>query len=179
MSILGNIALTGTSLAPVLFVYALFAVFEKEYLWASVLILVGLLMVACSVSLLGYFKKHLRQLPLTFCRAEVADRETIGVLVLYLLPLLKTSFTDLEWVVAVPAVVIFLALALTGYNFHFNPVLALLGWRFYRVGTPEGLTYVLITRKVVRGPADKLAVGRLTDYTLIDLESSREGDRDA
>ena len=171
MSALGNIVLTGVALAPVLFVYALVASLEGAYIWAGVLGFISLLVIALGVFLLTYFKKHLPQLPLTFRSAEIADRETIGVLVLYLLPLLKTSFLDFDWIVVVPAIAIFLALALTGYNFHFNPVLILLGWKFYKVGTPEGVTYLLITKRTLRRPADKLAVCQLSTFTLVDLKS--------
>ena len=65
------------------------------------------------------------------------------MLVVYLLPLLRTSFSDLEPMILIAAVAVFLALALTGYNYHFNPLLRFLGWNFYKVGTPEGVTYVL------------------------------------
>ena len=70
----------------------------------------------------------------------------------------------------VPAIAIFLALAFTGYTFHFNPLLNLLGWRFYKVGTPGGVTYALITRKDIRNVTDTIVAGHLTPYTLIDLD---------
>ena len=171
MSTLGNLVLTGTSLAPVLLVYGLLALFERVWLWGAVLIVVGLAVTLCCLALLLYFKKHLERLPLAFCSAEVADRETIGVLVLYLLPLLRTSFTDLDKLILIPAAVIFLALALTGYNYHFNPLLALLRYKFYKVGTPEGISYLLITRKDLRNTTEALVVGKLTGYTVIDLGS--------
>ena len=139
-----------------------------------ILVIIGTLVVVLCLSVLAYAKRHLEQLPLVYRTVEVADRETVGILVLYLLPLLKTSFVELELLVLVPAGVIFLALALTGYNFHFNPLLIILGWKFYKVGTPEGVTYILITRKTLRGPANRLIVGQLTGYTLVDLESAKE-----
>ena len=139
-----------------------------------ILVIIGTLVVVLCLSVLAYAKRHLEQLPLVYRTVEVADRETVGILVLYLLPLLKTSFVELELLVLVPAGVIFLALALTRYNFHFNPLLIILGWKFYKVGTPEGVTYILITRKTLRGPANRLIVGQLTGYTLVELESAKE-----
>ena len=107
-------------------------------------------------------------MPFSFSSVEVADKESLGLLVIYLVPLLRTSFSDLEYLVLVPAVAIFLALALTGHNYHFNPLLKLFGWNFYKVGTPEGVTYVLITRKTLRRGVGNFTVSQLTDYTLID-----------
>ena len=168
MTPVGNLILTSVALAPVAFVYALVAALEGECWWAVGIGAAGLVMVGLALGLLRSFKNHLEPVPLKFSSAEVADRETIGLLVFYLLPLLKTSFVNMEWVIIVPMVAIFLALALTGYNFHFNPILALFGWKFYKVGTPEGITYLLITKRRLQRVADTLNVGRLTNYTLVE-----------
>ena len=119
---------------------------------------------------MAYVKRHLEELKFSFSSVEVADRESLGLLVVYLVPLLRTSFSDLEYLVLVPAVAIFLALALTGHNYHFNPLLRMFQWNFYKVGTSEGVTYILITRRTLRNAVGRITVGQLTGYTLIDLE---------
>ena len=170
MNVLGNLVLTGTSISPVLFVYGIVAAFEGEYLPAGVIALVGVVLLGLGVVLLVYVKGHLERLDLSLSTVEVADRESVGLLVLYLLPLLRTSFSELEFLVLIPAVAIFLALGLTGYSYHFNPMLNLFKWHFYKVGTPEGVTYLLITRKHLRSAIDTIKVGQLTAYTVIDLD---------
>lgn len=170
MSLLSNLILTGTALAPVLFVYAVVAAIEREYAPALIVAGVGFLMVSLGIFLLGFIKGNLEKITLRIERIEVADRESIGLLVVYLVPLLKTSFSELEYIVLVPAVGIFLALAFTGYSFHFNPLLKMCGWNFYKVGTPEGVTYVLITRSNLKDASGNIVVGELTSYTVIDLE---------
>ena len=170
MSLFASIVLTGTSIAPVLFVYAVVGFWEGEFIPSAALVLTGLVLVGLGLALLGFVKKHLERMAVSFSSVEVADRESLGLLVVYLVPLLRTSFSDLEYLVLVPAVAIFLALALTGYNYHFNPLLRLFRWNFYKVGTPEGVTYILITRKTLRNAVGKITVGQLTSYTLIDLE---------
>ena len=60
----------------------------------------------------------------------------------------------------------------TGYNYHFNPLLGLLKWHFYKVQSNEGVTYVLITKKQLRTAANAVTVGQLTEYILIDLEDA-------
>lgn len=127
-------------------------------------------LVSLGLALLVFVKKHLEKLSFSFSSVEVADRESLGLLVVYLVPLLRTSFSDLEYLVLVPAVAIFLALALTGHNYHFNPLLRLFRWNFYKVSTSEGVTYILITRKTLRSAVGTITVGQLTGYTLIDLE---------
>ncbi len=157
-------------MAPVILVYGLLAVFEKEWLWGAVLIAAGFAAIGLYFALLAYAKKNFEGLPFMFSGVEVADRESIGILLLYLLPLLRTSFADLELLIVVPASAIFLALALTGHNYHFNPLLSLLGWNFFKVSTPEGVGYLLITRKSIRSlPGDGLTLVQLTEYTVVDL----------
>ena len=170
MNVTASLILTGTSVSPVLLVYALVAAFEGECFPAIVLALIGLGLLGLGIFLLRYVRKRLEKLDLSFSTVEVVDRESVGLLVLYLLPLLRTSFSDLDVLILIPAVAIFLALALTGYNYHFNPLLNLLGWHFYKVGTPEGVTYVLIARKNLRSAVGTVTVGQLTAYTVIDLE---------
>ncbi len=129
MSLLSNLIMTGTALAPVLFVYAVVALLEGEFVAAAAVAGVGFLLVGVGISLLSFVKSHLEEFKLRINSVEVADRESVGLLVLYLVPLLRTSFSELEYseVVLVPAVAIFLALAFTGYNFHFNPLLRVAG----------------------------------------------------
>ena len=170
MNIVANIVLTGTSIAPVLLAYALLALYEGEYLPAVILMVFSFLLFGLSVVLLLFVKRHLELLTISLSSIEVADREAVGLLVLYLLPLLRTSFSEIEFPILIPAAVIFLALAVTGYNYHFNPLLIASGWHFYKVGTPEGVTYVLITRKSLRSVVGSITVGQLTGYTVIDLE---------
>ena len=42
-------------------------------------------------------------------------------------------------------------------------------WHFYKVGTPKGVTYVLITKKELRHASQLLTVAQLTEYIVIDL----------
>ena len=169
MSHLGNFVLTGTAIAPVLLVYALMAALEGAYYPAAALVVASIVMVSLAELLLRRFRGNLGQFSFQFNSVEVADRETIGILVLYVLPLLRTSFVDIEWVVILPAAAIFIALAFTGHSYHFNPILILLRWRFYKVGTVEGVSYLLITKRELRNTNDAVTVSQLTNYTIIDV----------
>jgi hypothetical protein len=44
-----------------------------------------------------------------------------------------------------------------------------MGWHFYKVGTKEGVTYVLITKKHLRNATETIEVGQLTEYIVLDL----------
>ena len=49
------------------------------------------------------------------------------------------------------------------------PLLGLMGWHFYKVGTKEGVTYVLITKRQLRSASEVISVGQLTEYIVIEL----------
>ena len=106
---------------------------------------------------------------------EAADKENISFLLLYLLPLFTEEFSTLNWNVWIPVVLIFALVVATGYSYHFNPLLSLFRWHFYKAGTKEGVTYVLITKKQLRNATETIKVGQLTEYIVIDLERAKDG----
>ena len=172
ISMMANTFLTGTSIAPVILIYALLALVERNVLIGGMLILVFVALLFACFYILNYSKQHLEKSDFSLMSAEAADKESVAILLLYLAPLLETSVSELEWVFIIPASVVFLALVLTGYSFHFNPLLNIIGWHFYTVSTKEGMTYTLITRKHLRKAETTIVIGQLTRYTLLDVEEN-------
>lgn len=171
LSRLAKLLLTATAIAPVALVYAWLAFIEgkTQLMW---LLVSGCSVLFCVMHLLlRYCRKHLEKSNFKVTSIEAADRENIAFLLLYILPLLTAPLTNLNWQVLVPTVVVFSVVVSTGYGYHFNPLLGLSGWHFYKVGTEEGVTYVLITRKELRTAKQCLTVGQLTEYIVIDLEN--------
>lgn len=170
LSRLAKLMLTATAIAPVALVYAWLAFTEgkTQLMW---LLIGGCAVLFCLMHfLLRYCRKNLEQSHFKVTSIEAADRENIAFLLLYILPLLTTQLADLNWQLLVPIIVVFSVVVSTGYGYHFNPLLGLSGWHFYKVGTEEGVTYVLITRKQLRTAKQCLTVGQLTEYIVIDLE---------
>ena len=166
---IAKMLLTSTAIAPVLITYAWVA-FQSEKM-DEVFILLGVcfLLIAICLGMLRYAKGNLERVGFSATTVEAADRENMGFLLLYLLPLFTAPFDALNWQVWIPAVLIFGAVVATGYNYHFNPLLGLMGWHFYKVGTKEGITYVLITKKQLRNTTNAIAVGQLTEYIVMDI----------
>ena len=170
LTFLARLFLTGMAIAPVLFVYAVMAFVESHIRCAVALLLICLVLFGAGLGSLHFANKWAEQFSFSITAVESADRESLGVLLVYLLPLLRVRFSDLSWHILVPAAAIFLALLATSSHFHFNPLLNMMGWHFYKVGTKEGVTYVLISRKHFRNVAETLTVGHLTKYTVIDVD---------
>lgn len=100
---------------------------------------------------------------------EASDHENTAFLLLYVMPLFTSKFETLDWHFWIPTVLIFAIITATGYNYHFNPMLGLIGWHFYKVESNEGVFFILITKKHIRTASSTLSVGQLTEYILLDL----------
>lgn len=164
-----RLMLTSTAVAPVLLTYAWVAFQAGDGRVAAVLLIACVLLVLICLGLLGYSKRNLERMKFSAVSIEAADRENIAFLLLYLLPLFTAQFATLNWQVWLPAIIVFGAVVATGYSYHFNPLLGLMGWHFYKVGTKEGVTYVLVTKKQLRNATETIEVGQLTEYIVIDL----------
>ncbi|MBV9533629.1 MAG: hypothetical protein JO283_21835, partial [Bradyrhizobium sp.] len=139
--------MTTTAIAPVLLTYAWVALQSGDSPIAIGLVAGCVMLIVICWLLLRYAKHNLERMPFKPVSIEAADRENMEFLILYLLPLFTTQFKDLQWNVWLPAITTFAAVVATGYSYHFNPLLGLMGCHFYKVETKEGVTYVLVTKR--------------------------------
>ena len=170
LSRFAKLLLTSTAIAPVLLTYSWVAYQAGLAEKALLFFVVCLALIGVCIWMLRYAKMQLEKVKFSATTIEASDRENMAFLLLYLLPLFTAQFAELNWHVWVPAIIIFGAVVATGYSYHFNPLLGLMGWHFYKVGTKEGITYVLITKKQLRNASEEIEVGQLTEYIVIDLE---------
>lgn len=168
-NVLARLLLTSTALAPIGITYAWVAYTQSMFIPSITLFLISLLLFASCIALINNARRNLSSSPFKAVSVEAADHENTAFLLLYVMPLFTTQFNSLDWKFWIPTVIIFGLITATGYNYHFNPMLGLLGWHFYKVQTPEGIMYVLITKKHLRNTSGTLSVGRLTEYILLDL----------
>lgn len=169
LNILARLLLTGTALAPVALTYAWVAYFQGQERIALGLLVGAVVLFFLCLLLLNQSKNNLPASMFKASSVEAADHENTAFLLLYVMPLFTSKFDTLDWHFWVPTIIIFAIITATGYNYHFNPLLGLLGWHFYKVESTEGVTFVLITRKHLRTAATEIKVGQLTEYLLLDL----------
>lgn len=164
-------------MSPVVLVYGAMALIENQRKIGILLIGSSIaLVILCVIMLI--VARSLESIPVTIISVESADTENVAIIVLYVVPLLEISVTQIEWHFIVPACVILLSLMITESSYNFNPLLNFFGWRFYRVGTSEGITYLLISReKRIRSIRKPLNVHELTNYTLIEVRRQRRSNR--
>ena len=168
-NVLARLLLTGTALAPVGFTYAWVAYVQGDPHTAKIIVAVSVALVVMCAVLLARAAKNLPTSDFRASSIEAADHENTAFLLLYVMPLFTSRFATLDWQFWIPTIIIFGVITATGYNYHFNPLLGLMRWHFYKVQSPEGVTFVLITKKHLRTAATDLRVGQLTEYILLDL----------
>jgi hypothetical protein len=170
-----KVSLVLSAISPVALVFGWVAYRDGDFASAMYLLALCFLLVSICIIVLWLAKNNLERFTFKPSSVEAADRENVAYLMLYLSPLFTTQFSSLNLTVILPTVVIFAVLTATGNSYHFNPLLGLVGWHFYKVASSEGVIYVLITKKHLRNTGQIEEVGQLTDYILIDLEVNRAG----
>jgi hypothetical protein len=128
------------------------------------------MLVAATRWLLYLCQRQLEVLPIKLKKAKTSDREVIGFLLAYVLPLALTSGTSLEidkWAV-VFLVALFGMVVWGTHAYDFNPLLGLIGYHFFEVETEGGITYIVITKRNIVHVQQITEVVQLTDYVLLD-----------
>lgn len=163
-----KLVLTSTAIVPVGFTYAWMAYADGAPTTARNILVSCIFLLILGIGLIQYATWYLEFSPLNIVSVEAADRENTSFLLLYLLPLFTDKFSNLNWSVWIPTIVIFAILTATGYNYHVNPLIGMFGWHFYKIESTGGITYVLITRRHLRTASGTLKVAQLTEYILIE-----------
>jgi hypothetical protein len=145
--------LTASSIAPVGFTYAWVAFWQREKTVAIGALVVGVVACCACISLLHYARTTLESFEFEPQSIEPADTESLGFMLLYLLPLFTDKISDLHWEIWVPIIGVFSIIVATGFGYHFNPLLGIFQWHFYKVTSRDNVTYVLITKKQLRKAA--------------------------
>jgi len=170
LSWFGRFILAATALAPIALAYAWAALLQEKYYIAGALAAAGpMLLVLCHIVVTSA-RKGYERITITPSAAEAADRESVALIVLYLIPLFTYKFGDLQWAVIIPCIFVLGIVVSTGYNFYFSPLLGMLGWHSYKITDQVGITYVLMSKRELRSALKPVDVVQLTEYLLLEVE---------
>lgn len=116
---------------------------------------------------------NLERLPVKIKAVKTVDKEIVGFLLVYLLPLINQTTNTISLPVLIFIAVIFFFIVQNSHAYHFNPLLGFFGYHFYEVTIEGDITYVLITRQNI---ADCKSIGQvvqLTEYMILELSHAR------
>lgn len=165
---LPKLSLASTAFAPVLFTCAAVLFFQKSYGWMAALLSFALFLVLVCVWVMRAAKRDLSPNPVSIKSLKPADKELLGFLLAYLLPLARGTGTVFEPVPLGIALAMFFFVVMSSNAYHTNPLLGLLGYHFYDVVVEE-VGYVLITKKNLHNTRAIKQVVSITDYMLLDV----------
>ena len=164
---LRNALLASTALAPALFVYAVVAVTESDYHRAAILASFAIgLWIGCDL----WLERCVRRAPregLNVTSVEAADNEALGLVLVYILPLITRDLDSFNFVAWIVIAVFLMIIVAVSYTYYFNPLLVVSGWHFYKVDTERHVKYILITKERKRDTG-YMRVGKLTEYIYVD-----------
>lgn len=170
LTLFAKLLLTASAMAPVGLTYAWVVWHAGESTTAVVFLTTAIALVTAARAILNYARRNSEQFPFNAMSIETADQQNVAFLLLYLVPLVMEAELNVNLSALIPVILVVALVTATGYNYHFNPLLSLLRYHFYRVATAEGVSYVLITRKHIINAKDVTNVIHLTEYVVFDPE---------
>jgi len=168
-----KLALVATSLAPI-FLTLWFVEFSKAWEWQAglkYLFAAALLSLLCA-GLVWLSGKKLEKLPVKIKAIKTVDKEIVGFLLVYLLPLINQTNNTISVPVLAFISVIFFFIVQNSHAYHFNPMLGFFGYHFYEVTIDGEITYVLITRKNITDCKSITHVVQLTEYMILETSNA-------
>ncbi len=135
--------------------------------WPSMWLLITGAVAAVIVCLLVMHQaaRQLSRNPVVIKSIKPADKELIGFVLAYLLPLARG--TPFEGYPLFVVLAVFFLVVMTSNAYHTNPLLGMLGWHFYEVVIDE-VSYILVSRRNIHNVRSIKEVVSLTDYMLLD-----------
>jgi hypothetical protein len=169
LGLVARVLFATTAVAPVGIIYAYALHLDgKEHL-AALVVATSLSLVAFAAYFLRWCINNLQASSVNLTSVEIADQENIAFLLLYISPLFTDSVSSLNLSIAIPVVLLFIMVIVSGNSYHFNPLLNLAGWHFYKVSTPDSVGRVLITRRSIRNVLGSCQIVQLTDYVVLEV----------
>ena len=157
-----------TAFAPVLLTYAAVSALNRDYCDAAACAAACAILVLLCVVLLRFARIGLQSRSYTTVTVETADNEVFSLLLVYLLPLITRGLSAYNWYAWILVTVLFCIVVATSYGYHFNPLLVLLRYHFYKVTETNGIPHVLVTKRRIYRTGEDLHVARLAEYVLIE-----------
>jgi hypothetical protein len=173
LSRFAKVLLVLTAFAPILFTVA-FVQWRKGTFspWGPTCIAVAALLSIICYLVLTAASQHLEKMPCRFASIKTADKEIVGFVLSYLVPLANLSGGAFDpWTLAFVAV-FFLFIVATSHAYHFNPLMSVLGYHFYEVTDTGGVSYVLITRRSLYTARSAARVVQLSEYIILDVDAA-------
>ncbi len=170
-----KLTLVATSLAPICLTLW-FVEFSKAWDWQAGwhYLLVAAVLTGLCGGLVWLASSNLEKLPVKIKAVKTVDKEIVGFLLVYLLPLINQTSNTISLPVLLFVAVIFFFIVQNSHAYHFNPLLGFFGYHFYEVTVEGDITYVLITRQNIADCKSISQVVQLTEYMILEPSYAKQ-----
>ena len=168
MNKFARLLLTASSIAPVC-ITLIFIGLVKNVNWliysSAIICIVSFF--SC-VFFIRFAQINLVELNKNIDSISPANKEVTNYFLSYLFPLLGTDSIATDWRYAIFFYISLLFYISFSENYNFNPLLSLLGYKFYEAEDDTGVGFVLISKEVITDVRFRnFKVVKLTDYTYL------------
>ena len=132
--------------------------------------LITIILTSLCVLLLFLSTRNLEKNPIKINAVKTADKEVVGFIIVYLLPLINESTVKVNTAVLIFIALLFFWIVFTSNSYHFNPLLGFLGYHFYEITIEGGITYILISRNDIVNCKNIKYVVQLSEYMVLGVK---------
>lgn len=160
--------LTASSVAPVCLTLSFVAVVNKYYAFAAFSLGIAMLSFFFCWLIINLIRKQISVTHVNLRSVKPANKEITNYFLAYLFPLITDDKLISDWHLACFFYIsLFFYVGFSG-SYSFNPLLSLLGYKFYEAEDDTSVSFVLISKgKIQQGHVDDLKVVQVTDYTYL------------
>ena len=173
MNLFAKSLLVLTSLSPAFFVMGIVQFENRKWLCGVIWIGITLILVGICWVLLIYLAKNGPESLLYIKEFESKDQEILTYLFIYLLPFIQSdnpTFAS-KWITGIVSLAIIILFIAHVGAFHYNPVMRILGYRFYAIKNAHGVSNLLISNTHIARPDKKLQTVRLAQKVYLYMEA--------
>ncbi len=171
MNKFARLLLTASSIAPVCITLAFIGLVKDARWLVYSSVTICLLSWFSCIFFIRFAKKNLVELNKNIDSISPANKEVTNYFLSYLFPLLGTESISSDWKYALFFYVSLLFYISFSENYNFNPLLSMLGYKFYEAEDDTGVGFVLISEDVITDVRDKVfKTIKLTDYTYLHIK---------
>ncbi len=166
------------SLVPLLFVLTLVffadALFSKAIPYSLVLgiiaVVVLLILFVMFFLIIKIFIGKLGTISFDVEEIESKDETVASSMMTYLLPLITITFTEINWIAFAGLIIVMLILLVSTRVVLLNPLLYLLGYKYYSIKAKSGAKYTLITKENKFNKSQKKIMVEIFNDIFIEVE---------
>ncbi len=155
---------------PAYLAFAFVGYKEEDKIILYIAIVLLFISILFFIFLFCYAKNKSERINFKFISAENIDIENLKIGLLCFIPLIDIGIVDINITIFIFFIFTIVIILACIPNFPYHPLFFLFRFHFYKVTNDEGISYVLVTKKLLKNTDKSLTVIELNKYTRLDIK---------